>query len=211
MRTIITITLVILFPFIINAQTSNFQNITNEKAIAQKLNTASKNTKTIDSDFKQFKHLDILENDIESTGHFSFQASDKVRWEYFKPYKYLIIMNAGIMWINDGNKTQKFDTNTNKMFKEINNLMVGMLQGKILESNNFDVKFYENSKQILAKLIPLSAEMKDFLSEINLYFDKRDYTVSKIKMKEHSGDYTLIEFYNKKINVDIPKSKFLVR
>ncbi|MCD4793431.1 MAG: outer membrane lipoprotein carrier protein LolA [Bacteroidales bacterium] len=193
------------------AQSTSFKKVLNEKAIAQKLNATSKNTKTIDSDFKQYKHLDILENDIESTGHFSFQASDKVRWEYFKPYKYLIIMNAGIMWINDGNKTQKFDTGSNKMFKEINDLMVGMLQGKILESKNFKISFFENSKQILAKLIPLSAEMKEFLSEINLYFDKKDYSVSKIKMLEHSGDYTLIEFFNRKTNIDIPKSKFLVR
>ena len=193
------------------AQSTSFKKVINEKKIAQKLNAVSKSIRTIDSDFKQFKHLDILENDIESIGHFSFQASDKVRWEYFKPYKYLIIMNSGIMWINDGNKTQKFDTGSNKMFKEINNLMVGMLQGKILESKNFKISFFENSKQILAKLIPLSAEMKEFLSEINLYFDKKDYSVSKIKMKEHSGDYTLIEFYNRKTNIDIPKSKFLVR
>ena len=208
-----TITTFILLTLSISVfgQTGNFKKVTDEKAIAQKLNTASKSTKTIDSDFIQYKHLDILENDIESTGHFCFQASDKVRWEYFKPYKYLIIMNGGIMWINDGNKTQKFDTGSNKMFKEINDLMVGMLQGKILESKNFKISFFENSKQILAKLIPLSAEMKEFLSEINLYFDKKDYSVSKIKMLEHSGDYTLIEFFNRKTNIDIPKSKFLVR
>lgn len=193
------------------AQSTSFKKVANEKEIAQKLNAVSKSTKTIDSDFKQYKHLDILENDIESIGHFSFQASDKVRWEYSKPYKYLIIMNAGTMWINDGNKTQKFDTNSNKMFKEINDLMVGMLQGKILESNNFDVGFYENSKQILAKLTPKTAEMKDFLSGIHLFFDKKDYSVAKIKMLEHSGDFTLIEFYNRKTNIDIPKSMFLIR
>ncbi len=193
------------------AQSDSFKKLANVKEIAQKLNEVSKNTKTIDSDFKQYKHLDILENEIESSGHFSFQASDKVRWEYFNPYKYLIIMNAGIMWINDGNKTQKFDTGSNKMFKEINDLMVGMLQGKILESKNFKISFFENSKQILAKLIPLSVEMKEFLSEINLYFDKKDFSVSKIKMLEHSGDYTLIDFYNRKTNIDISKSKFLVK
>ena len=193
------------------AQSSSFKKVINKEEIAQKLNAASKSTISIDSDFKQYKHLDILENEIESIGHFSFQASDKVRWEYSEPYEYLIIMNAETMWIIDGNKTQKFDTNSNKMFKEINDLMVGMLQGKILESNNFDVIFYENNKQILAKLKPKTAEMKDFLSGIHLFFDKKDYSVAKIKMLEHSDDYTLIEFYNRKTNIDIPKSKFLIR
>lgn len=193
------------------AQSEGFKKITNESTIAEKLNTVSKNTNSIDSDFKQYKHLDMLENDIVSDGHFSFQAIDKVRWEYFTPYKYFIVMNAGTMWINDGNKTQKYDTKSNKMFKEINDLMLGMLQGKILESDQFDVDFYENQKHIKAKLYPKTNEMKEFLSSIEIYFEKTAYNVSKIKMNEHSGDYTLIQFYNRKTNVNIPKSKFLVR
>jgi len=193
------------------AQTNTFKKIINSATVIQKLNTASKNTKTIDSDFKQFKHLDILENDIESTGHFSFRATDKVRWEYLQPYSYLIVMNGGNMWINDGSKTKKYDTKSNQMFKEINDLMVGMLQGKILKSDKFTVELFENKKQILAKLKPKSDEMQEFLSEMQLYFDKEDYTVAKIKMLETSGDYTLIEFYNRKMNIDIPNSKFIVK
>ena len=193
------------------AQTNTFKKIINSATVIQKLNTASKNTKTIDSDFKQFKHLDILENDIESTGHFSFRATDKVRWEYLQPYSYLIVMNRGNMWINDGSKTKKYDTKSNQMFKEINDLMVGMLQGKILKSDKFTVELFENKKQILAKLKPKSDEMQEFLSEMQLYFDKKDYTVAKIKMLENSEDYTLIEFYNRKMNIDIPNSKFIVK
>ena len=193
------------------AQTNTFKKIINSATVIQKLNTASKNTKTIDSDFKQFKHLDILENDIESTGHFSFRATDKVRWEYLQPYSYLIVMNGSNMWINDGSKTKKYDTKSNQMFKEINDLMVGMLQGKILKSDKFTVEFFENKKQILAKLKPKSGEMQEFLSEMQLYFDKKDYTVAKIKMLENSEDYTLIEFYNRKMNIDIPNSQFIVK
>ncbi len=208
---IITTYIFILFSILTFAQNGKFRKVTKPKLVAEKLNSASKKTKSIDSDFKQFKHLDILENDIESTGHFSFQATDKVRWEYIKPYKYLIIMNNGNMWINNGNKTKKYDTNSNKMFKEINDLMLGMLQGQILKSEKFEVNFFENNKYVLAKLKPKSSGMKEFLTSMNLYFDKKDYNVSKIKMIEHSGDFTLIEFFNRKINIEIPNSKFLVR
>ncbi len=153
MKILISITL-LLSTTLSFSQTGNFRKVTNPEAIVQKLNASSKNTKTIDSDFKQFKHLDILENDMESTGHFSYSAPDKVRWEYLQPYRYLIVMNTGAMWINDGSKTKKYDTQSNKMFKEINDLMVGMLQGKILNSNKFSVSFFENNKQISAKLTP---------------------------------------------------------
>jgi outer membrane lipoprotein-sorting protein len=193
------------------AQNGNFKNAVNEKLLSEKLNEASKNTKSIESDFVQFKHMDILENDMESTGHFSFSTPDKVRWEYFTPYKYIIVINTGVMWINDGKKTQKYDTETNKMFKEINDLMLGMLQGKILESKSFKSALFENDKQVLAKLIPQTTEMKEFLSEIQLYFNKTDYSVNEIKMLEQSGDFTLIKFNNKKLNVVIPNSKFTVK
>ena len=38
-------------------------------------------TKTIASDFTQYKHMDFLSNDIESTGKLSFKAPDLVKWE----------------------------------------------------------------------------------------------------------------------------------
>jgi outer membrane lipoprotein-sorting protein len=206
-----TIIILLLLAFQASAQTGNFKKAINEKLLNEKLNQASLNTKSIESDFTQFKHLDILEDDMESTGHFSFSSPDKVRWEYFTPYKYVIVMNASVMWINDGNKTQKYDTESNKMFKEINDLMVGMLQGKILESGSFKTTLFENDTRVLAKLTPLTPEMKEFLSEIHLYFNKSDYTVNEIKMMEHSGDFTLIKFNNKKLNVEIPNSKFLMK
>ncbi len=195
----------------VNAQPKGFTFIKKQKVIAERLNSASKTIKYIDSDFKQFKHLDILENDIKSKGHFCFKSSNNVRWEYFEPYKYLIIMNSNNMWINNGKKTQKYNTKTNQIFKEINDLMISLLQGDILESKKFTVKFYQNKKFILALLIPESKEMLEFLSGIDIYFDKSDYSVSKIKMIEHNGDYTFIEFYNKKTNKPIPNSKFMMK
>lgn len=188
-----------------------FSKAKNPKAIIEKLNQASKKTNTIDSDFKQYKHMDILSSDIVSDGHFSYKANNKVRWEYTLPYKYIIIMNDNLMWINDGKKTKKYDTNSNKIFKEINDLMVGMLQGKILNSEQFNVSFYENNTHILAKLKPKSGNMKEFLSEMELYFDKKTYNATKIVMNEASGDFTKIEFLNRKINKELPNSIFLVR
>ena len=210
MKTIITL-LTILISVSSYSQTNNFKKVTDTKVIVAKLNEASKSTKTIDSNFKQYKHLDILKDDILSTGHFSFQANDKVRWEYTLPYKYIIIMNGSSMWINDGNKTKKYDTNSNKIFKEINDLMIGMLQGKILESDKFELEFYQNKNEVLAKLTPKSGNMKEFLSTMNLYFDKKDYNISKIIMDETSGDYTKIIFTNRKINKELPNSIFLVQ
>jgi outer membrane lipoprotein carrier protein len=206
-----TLTTIILTILISTTTYSQYRKISNTEVITEKLNLASKNTKTIDSDFEQYKHMDILKDDIISKGHFSYKANYKVRWEYNTPYKYIIVMNGSSMWINDGKKTKKYDTNNNKMFKEINDLMVGMLQGKILNSNKFDVTLYENKTNILAKLKPKSGNMKEFLSEMELYFDKKTYNATMIIMNEASGDYTKIVFSDREINKELPNSIFLVR
>ncbi len=207
---ILIVILLIIIPVSTFCQPKGFTKVKNKQSTALKISYASEKLKTIESDFKQFKHLDILSDDILSEGHFSFKSPNLLRWEYTKPYNYLIIMNGSDMWINDGKKTKKYDTKSNKMFKEINDLMVGLLCGNILKSNNFSLELFTSNKYILAELIPQSPEMKEFLSSINIYFNKKDYTVSKVRMSEHSGDYTRIEFYNKKNNVSISDSKFLI-
>ena len=189
---------------------SSFKPAENPAALLEKLAEVSKNTKSIKSDFVQYKHLSILENDIESRGIFIFAKPDKVRWEYSSPYPYLILMNGNEMTIKEGGKVQKFDTESNRVFKEINDLMVALLSGDILSNSEFDIKLKENDKQILAEMHPRKSELKQMLETVELYFEKSSYEVSEIKMPESSGDYTRIIFKNRESNVAVPNSKFLL-
>jgi outer membrane lipoprotein-sorting protein len=69
----------------------------------------------------------------------------------------------------------------------------------------------ENNTYYLLKLKPLSKEMKKFFKEIDIYFDRKDVSVSIIKMTELSGDYTEIKFISKRLNVEIPDDKFILK
>lgn len=193
------------------AQPAGFRVVKDQKFVAEKLKKVSLETSTINSEFIQYKHLDIIENDIVSKGNFSFKTPDKVRWQYTNPYYYLIVMNKGKMWIKDNSKITEYDTKSNKVFKEINDLMIGLLKGNILENTDFITNFFSSDKEILAVLKPKKDEMKDFLAEINIFFDKNDYVVSKIVMNEYSGDYTLIEFKNRKFNTGVSDNDFIVK
>ncbi len=193
------------------SQPKGFTKVIDRNAVSLKLKKVSAETKTIDCDFLQYKHLDILENDIESIGHFSFKASNKVRWQYTKPYNYLIVMNTCKMWIKNDKKIQEYDTKSNKVFKEVNDLMIGMVQGNILDNPDFNSELYTSKDEILAILVPQKPEMKDFLSEIHIFFDIKTFTVSKLKMIEQSGDYTLIKFINRKYNISISDNNFILK
>jgi outer membrane lipoprotein-sorting protein len=61
----------------------------------------------------------------------------------------------------------------------------------------------------MVKLKPLASNLKDYLSEIRIFFDKNDFTVTRLEMHEPSGDYTNIDFSVEKINTNLPDEKFL--
>ncbi|MBQ0741119.1 outer membrane lipoprotein carrier protein LolA, partial [Aquimarina celericrescens] len=76
-------------------------------ALKEKVKTHAIETKTISSDFTQYKHLDFLSNDIITTGKLAFKTPNMVKWEYIKPFKYSVIFKNETLYINDeGNKNK---------------------------------------------------------------------------------------------------------
>lgn len=193
------------------AQPAGYTAIKDTAALNRKISEAARKTKTIESDFIQEKNLSVISEKIISKGHFTFKQENKLRWEYKEPFSYLVVMNNGKIFIKDNNKENKFDMQSNKMFQEINNLIVNSVQGKINDTKNFKAKAYENSEYYLVSLVPLSKNIKEFFSGIEVYFDKKDNTVGKINMVENSGDNTLIIFQNKKLNLEVSDEKFSFR
>ena len=58
------------------------------------------------------------------------------------------------------------------------------------------------------ELTPHDENMKEFLYEIRLYINKKDYSVDELLMLESSDDYTHIRFVNKRLNEEIPQHIF---
>ena len=194
---------------IINAQEKGFKEISNAEKVKTELARLTENTKTIQSLFVQEKHLSFLSENIISKGEFLFRSPNQLRWEYSEPFEYIIVFNDKNILIKDENKISTFDTESNKMFSEINNMMIGTIQGNLFADNErFDAKYFENSTQYLLELEPKLPEMKNMLKQILIYIDKSDVSVSKIKMIESSDDYTSIEFVNRKLNQDIDNNIF---
>src|ERR1700681_2502043 len=78
---------------------------------------ATATTESIQSDFSQEKSLTMLSEKIHSTGKFWYRKKDKLRMEYIQPFAYLMILNAGKIFIKEGQKENKISTNSNKIFQ----------------------------------------------------------------------------------------------
>jgi len=200
-----------MFPVFFTFSQGPLTEIKKPEVFKQMFSEATRKTQTIEADFIQEKNLSILSEKIITKGRFMFKKEKKLRWEYTDPFHYLIILNNGMMFIQDEEKKHKIDIRNNKMFAEINYIIMGCVQGNLFnDEKKFLSSFFENSGSFVVKLKPLASNLKEYLSEIWICFDKNDLSVTRLEMHEPSGDCTNIDFSGTKINATIPDEKFLV-
>jgi outer membrane lipoprotein-sorting protein len=192
-------------------QDSGFKTVNDPKLLIGQINEANQGLNTLQCDFDQEKELSFLEDKVFSSGKFYFQKKDKIRWEYEKPYSYIIIMNGSVIRIQDGEKTNRQDASSSRLFSSINVVMTGIIDGSAISNEEYFIStFFESGAQVKVDLVPAISGMKEFISSIEIYLDKSDYGVAALKIIEKSGDYTLIMFKNKKLNATLPVSVFSV-
>lgn len=182
------------------AQQKNFQPVSDMTAFRKQFAAESSKVETISSDFKQQKQLVALTETITSTGKFWFKRPVRVRIDYLKPFVYQMIMNGDKMQVRDDQKASTFNTKSNKLFQQVNRIMVDCISGSILESNDFTSKVFENGLAYRIELTPISKSLKGFFDTIIVVVEKKDYSVESIQMNEPGGDMTTITFTNKLIN-----------
>jgi outer membrane lipoprotein-sorting protein len=208
-KIIVTLLCFFLFPGAIKAQKENFTKVSDIEKAKTDLAQLTQKISTIKSQFIQEKHLSFLTENIISKGEFYFKNPGFLRWEYTEPFEYLIVFTDKNIFIKDEENISSFDTESNKLFSEINNIMTGTIHGNIFnDSQRFTIEYFENNQQYLLKLVPKMQEMKSMLQSILIFIDKSDLSVARIKMTESSDDYTSITFINRKLNTTIDHDKF---
>ena len=170
--------------------------------------TESAKVMSITSDFTQDKTLMALTEKISSSGKFWFKRTNRVRIEYTKPFTYLMVMNGDKMLVRDNEKENKINLKSNKLFQQINRIMIDCVQGTILDSKDFTTKVFEDGKVYLLEMTPTSKALREFFQTILLTVEKSDYSVKSIEMNEPAGDKTVISFKNKKLNEQVADAVF---
>jgi outer membrane lipoprotein-sorting protein len=129
---------------------------------------------------------------------------------YEDPFQYLLVVNNNDVWIRDGQSDSHISANSNKLFQQLNKLIVDCVKGTALSSPDFSNRVFENADDYLVELIPASKTLRAIFKNINIVLDKKDFSVSEIQMFELSGDSTVIRFFAKEFNVNIPDALFAV-
>jgi outer membrane lipoprotein-sorting protein len=211
MKQLISFALFLICSFSFAQAPEGYKVVKDTAAFKTNMQNSSKNLNTQESDFIQEKYLSVMSEKIITKGHFCFKKVNFLRWEYTDPLKYLIVINKDKIFIKDKGKVSKYDINSNKMFKSLNEMMVSSVNGNLLNNKDYKAKYYEGEKYYLLELTPVQKAAKDYIKTIHLYVNKTQYAVEKVKMTEPGDDYTMIEFVNRKVNQPIPDEKFTVK
>jgi len=190
------------------SQYDGYHAVSNLDTFKQRFKTESSKVLSIESSFVQDKVLTALTEKITSNGKFWFKRSNKVRIEYVSPFAYTMIMNGDKLLLRDGQKENRVNVKSNKLFQQVNRIVLDCVQGTILDSKDFSVRYFENDKTFLMELTPKTKIMLEFFQTIVLKVDSKNFSVNSIEMIEQTGDRTTISFLDKKINTQFADAVF---
>ncbi|MBS1749542.1 MAG: outer membrane lipoprotein carrier protein LolA [Bacteroidetes bacterium] len=210
MRNLVLICTLLLTAFHIRAQYPGYTVLKDANTFKLAFATASQKTNSIKCDFMQEKNLSLLADKIVSKGKFWFSKESRVRMEYNQPFQYLMIINGDNIYVKDSQKENKISAKSNKLFQQINKIIIDCVNGQALESNDFTSRIFEGKENYLVELTPVNKNLKILFKNINVMVEKKSYGVTGIEMHEPSGDNTIIHFNNRQLNTIIPDALFAI-
>ena len=166
--------------------------------------------RSVQADFLQEKHLKILARPIVSTGSFTFQAPQSLRWEYRTPLRSILLMHGG--------KVRKF-VEREGVLAEDKGMRLDAMQVVLAEISNWlDGRFTDNAmftvsfpqKQTIL-LTPKEPGLAALISSIELKLGDQAWLLDKVIIFEGPDAFTSLTFSNRIINQDIPVSVFTLR
>jgi outer membrane lipoprotein-sorting protein len=182
---------------------------TQKTEIIDRIKQAAEGMKTMQCDFTQVKELSFMDEKATSEGKMFYKQTDKIRWEYTKPYTYVFATDGKNVFTGSGANTNKMPVKSSKLFGEISHILIGGVSGNgLIDSPDFSTQFGVGKEDYLITLTPLKKDVKDLFSAIRLYVRKTDHRVHAVELVEKSGDKTSIELKNIRTNTPLDDEIF---
>jgi outer membrane lipoprotein-sorting protein len=96
----------------------------------------------------------------------------------------------------------------NQILRQVKEIILGCIDGSIMSNSNYKTEFATNGERIRIQLQPKAKNLKEFIQQIDVQFEKKGSTLKKVTLTDPSGDMTDIFFSNVEINKTIDESIF---
>lgn len=172
-----------------------------ERQMIALINRTSASIRAMSCDFRQVSNLSFMDSKAVSEGRMSYSADGKLTWQYTAPYSYTFTIDNGKVTTTSGSRTTTIDTGSNKLYRNITQLMMNSVSGRSLSGNrDFTVHMYTRGGWWIAYLYPRGGDMKRLFKTVRLYFSKGRRMVQKVEMVQPNGDDITITLLNQKVS-----------
>jgi len=130
-----------------------------------------------------------------------------IKWQYTKPFAYAVVFKDKTLFINDEGKKSNMDLGSNKVFKQLNELITSSIRGDMFDEEQFLISYFTVDEKSLVHFLPKDEQFSEFIKAIHLTFNQQGQ-VDEVKMVEPTGDYTKIVFDNRLLNQPLSDADF---
>lgn len=183
-----------------------------EKEMIRHIEEASAAIESIECSFVQTNVMKILDDEMVSTGKMYCRQPGRLRWEYVSPYSSIFMVNCDKVFLENDGKVDSVDVRKNRIYREMSDFMLGSVSGKYLSDEKaFNVSVTAEDREWAVTLVPIRKSLAQMWEKIVLYFDPEKNALSGIEMYERSGDMTILDFKDIKLNGNIDPGLFQIK
>lgn len=182
-------------------------------ALVERVKAEQQKLKTLEARFVQTQESSLLAAPEKATGHFSYTAPDRVRWEYESPNPISVVIHGEQMttWYRDLQRAEliKIGRYSNQIFKYLG--ASGDMK-TLLEY--FDVRLGTSSKHgepYRLELTPRFQRIARRLKSMTLWIDDATFLPIHLRYVEADGDTTEYRFEDLKRNGRIPEDRYVLQ
>lgn len=163
--------------------------------------------RSVQAEFTQQKHLQILTRPLVSRGTFAFQAPQSLRWEYLEPLHSILIMHDGRVEKaveRDGRFERDAGSGLDAMQFILRDLG-SWLDGRFADNPMFSVSRRDARTIILA---PRDPALEKVISSIELRLGREPGVMDSVTVFEGPDAWTRLTFTGTVVNREIPADFF---
>ena len=182
----------------ISTSFAQMKKMENVDSFVKKMEQNASSVKSIESDFKQIKHIGAFKQNIVSLGKFYYKAS-KISLHYMVPQPYRVVINDNKIKIESVGKKNVMNLKDNRQMQEMFNMLTGFMTGNLSNmSKDYRMEYYEDEQHYLVSVKPVNEGANKYM--LDVYLNKKEMSVNKMRISETESDYTEYHFSNQKLN-----------
>ncbi len=180
------------------------------EALIEHMRIAANERETMSASFVQTKESSLFVDKTVAEGTFSYEAPDRVRWEYLQPEPMTLLIHDGVAltWYRDLERAERYNVGKQSQ-RVLEYLGASSSIKELLEYFRISLEAHpEEGEPYWLRLTPRYSRIAKHLQELELWIDETTFVPVRLRFVEPDGDVTDYQFTDVRVNEEIPGARF---